>query len=339
MYDGYSGPVPDADAAPVVPVLDPPSNTGGLDASALRLMRSIRDEGSFTAAAVALGHTQPAVSQAVRRLEDRLGTVLVRRHGRSVALTEAGEVLADCAGPVLSALEAAGAQVRAIAGLEAGRIRLMAFPSSSVALLPRALAALRAEHPAVSVQFVEAEPPESIAAVRSGTCDLAVAFSYHGTDAGQGEDLTGLVVEDLTEDPVHLALPVDHPLARTEGPVSMADLTHEPWIAGCPRCRGHLEALARDVGFRPRVAYETEDYVAVMGLVSAGLGVALIPDLIRRGLSRVVGPDPARDSVALRPVDPASSRTVQLVTTPDLRRVPAVAATIAALKRVAAESD
>lgn len=328
---------PEADAATAPSSGEVLANSAGVDVAALRLITCIRDEGSFTAAAAALGQTQPAVSQAVRRLEERLGTVLVRRHGRSVALTEAGEVLAECAGPVLGSLAAAGARVRAIGGLEAGRIRVMAFPSSSVALLPQALADIRRRHPGVSVQFLEAEPPESIAAVRSGACDLAIAFSYQGTDAGRGEDLTGLVVEDLVEDPVLVALPVDHPLAQGEGPVPLAELARESWIAGCPRCRGHLESLADQVGFRPEIAYETEDYVAVIGLVAAGLGVALIPDLVRRGLSRVVGANPAGDSIVLRPIDPASSRTVHLVTTNDLARIPSVAATVTALRQVVAD--
>ncbi|MGO1167474.1 MAG: LysR family transcriptional regulator, partial [Janibacter sp.] len=153
-----------------------------IDAAGLRVMRAIAEEGSFTAAALALGYSQPAVSQMVKRLEQRTGTVLVEKVGRSVRLTEAGAVLARHASPVLAALDAAEDEVAAIAGLRAGRVRLMAFPSSSVTLVPRALAAVRAEHPDLSVQFTEAEPPESIAALRAGEVDLAVAFSYDGSE-------------------------------------------------------------------------------------------------------------------------------------------------------------
>ena len=130
-----------------------------IDAAGLRVMRAIAEEGSFTAAALALGYSQPAVSQMVKRLEQRTGTVLVEKVGRSVRLTEAGAVLARHAAPVLAALDAAEEEVAAIAGLRSGRVRLMAFPSSSVTLVPRALAAVRAAHPDLSVQFTEAEPP------------------------------------------------------------------------------------------------------------------------------------------------------------------------------------
>ena len=123
-------------------------------------MRAIAEAGTFTAAAHSLGYTQPAVSQMVRRLEERTGTVLVERAGRAVRLTEAGELLARHATGILEALEQAESDLSAIAGLQSGRVRLMAFPSSSATLVPRALAALRRDHPHLTVQFTEAEPPE-----------------------------------------------------------------------------------------------------------------------------------------------------------------------------------
>ncbi|NYF97076.1 LysR family transcriptional regulator [Janibacter cremeus] len=293
-----------------------------IDAAGLRVMRAIAEEGSFTAAALALGYSQPAVSQMVKRLEQRTGTVLVEKVGRSVRLTEAGNVLARHAAPVLAALDAAEEEVAAIAGLRSGRVRLMAFPSSSVTLVPRALAAVRRQYPDLSVQFAEAEPPESIAALRSGEVDLAVAFSYDGSDIARGEDLEGFAVHPLLEEEVRVALPRDHGLAEQDV-VSMTDLTDEDWIAGCPRCRGHLLQIANNAGFAPKVAFETEDYVAVQGFVAAGLGVALIPDLIRDATSN---PD-----VAIRPLDPTSYRRIHAVTTEDLLKVPAVAATLEAL--------
>ncbi|QQS00339.1 MAG: LysR family transcriptional regulator [Austwickia sp.] len=294
-----------------------------IDAAGLRVMKAIADEGSFTAAAASLGYSQPAISQMVRRLEQRTGTILVERVGRSVRLTEAGEVLARHAIGVLAALESAEEEVAAIAGLRAGRVRLMAFPSGSATLVPRALALVRERYPQVCVRFAEAEPPESLAALRAGDCDLAVAFTYEGTDLGRGEeDLDLFVVERLLDDEVRLVVPRDHPLAAQDV-AHIADLAEDPWIAGCPRCRGHLVQVCDNAGFSPRVGFETEDYVAVLGFVAAGLGVALVPDLI---LSSASNP-----GVTILPIDPPSRRTVLAVTTPDLRRVPAVEATMQAL--------
>src|SRR5450759_2006498 len=126
-----------------------------IDAAGLRVIRAIADEGSFTGAAVSLGYSQPAISQMVRRLEQRSGTVLVERVGRHVRLTEAGQVLARHAVGVLSALAAAEEEVAAIAGLRAGRVRLMAFPSSSATMVPRALALVKERFPDIKVTFTD----------------------------------------------------------------------------------------------------------------------------------------------------------------------------------------
>ncbi|MBK7723000.1 MAG: LysR family transcriptional regulator [Austwickia sp.] len=294
-----------------------------LDAAGLRVMRAIAEQGSFTSAAASLGYSQPAISQMVRRLEQKTGTILVDRLGRTVRLTEAGEILARHAVSVLAALDAAEEEVAAIAGLRAGRVRLMAFPSSSASLVPRALRLVRERFPEVTVRFAEAEPPESLAALRAGDCDLAVAFSYADVDVGRGEqDLEGFVARPLLNDPVRLVVPRDHRLS-TEPLAHMRDLADENWIAGCPRCRGHLVSACTAAGFAPSVGFETEDYVAVLGFVRAGLGVALIPDLILASART--------DGVVVLPIDPPSHRLVTVVTTADLQRVPAVRATLDAL--------
>jgi DNA-binding transcriptional LysR family regulator len=228
---------------------------------------------------------------------------------------------------VLSALDAAEEEVAAIAGLRAGRVRLMAFPSSSATLVPRALALVKQRFPDVQVSFAEAEPPESLQALKAGECDLAVAFAYEGDDLSRGEeDMDLFVTHRLLDDEVRLALPREHPLADADM-VELSSLAQENWIAGCPRCRGHLLQMCATAGFSPQVGFETEDYVAVLGLVAEGLGVALIPDLILRTAHH-------RDVVTL-PMKPASRRTISVVTTADLQRVPAVQATIDALVEAA----
>ena len=296
-----------------------------LDVNALRVVRAIGDEGGFTAAANALGYSQPAVSQLVRRLERRLGTALVERHGRSVRLTEAGQVLARHAITVQGALDTADEEIAAITGLRAGRVRVMAFPSSSASVVPRALADLRARHPGLSVTFSEGEPPQSLAALRSGECDVAVAFTYPGTSAGRDvDDLSGLLTVPLLDDELHVVLPADHPLADVER-IGLPQLRDEPWIAGCPRCRGHLMSLADRAGFTPagRVRDRRLRRRPRAGL--RGPGVALVPGLVLRTTTH--------QAVVTRPLHPTSRRSVLAVTTPDLRRVPAVHALIESLQR------
>jgi DNA-binding transcriptional LysR family regulator len=236
-------------------------------------------------------------------------------------------VLARHAVGVLAALDAAEEEVTAIAGLRAGRVRLQAFPSSSATLVPKALAIVKAQHPDITIHFTEAEPPQSLAALRNGDCDIAVAFAYEGVDLGElEEDLSMLVIHDLLFDELRLVVPRNHPLAEGDH-AEMADFSGDDWVAGCPRCRGHLLSLADHAGFRPNVAFETEDYVAQLGLVGAGLGVALVPDLILGAAKH--------DEVVTLPLSPASRRRILAVTTADLERVPAVAATLAALSAAA----
>ncbi|MBI4939615.1 MAG: LysR family transcriptional regulator [Actinobacteria bacterium] len=299
-----------------------------LDVQSLRIVRAIADAGTITAAATALGYSQPAVSQHVRRLERRLGTALLERRGRGVRLTEAGQVLARHGATVTAALDAAASEVAALTGLRGGRVRLLAFPSSSATLVPTALATLREQHPDLRVSLDECEPPESLQRLRAGACDVAIAFSYPGTDLGRGEDdLAGLEVRLLLEDPPVLALPAGHPLAESRR-LHLRDLAGQTWIAGCARCRGHLLQACAAAGYTPSIAYATDDYVAVLGLVAAGLGVALLPGLVLPTAARHPG-------VAVRAVGGTSPRTVSTVTTPDLMRVPAVAATVDALSDAA----
>ncbi|MGW5070401.1 LysR substrate-binding domain-containing protein, partial [Streptomyces cyaneofuscatus] len=224
---------------------------------------------------------------------------------------------------ILAGLTAAEEEVAAIAGLRAGRVRLVSFPSGSSTLVPGALAALRAEHPGTRVSLVEAEPPRSVGLLRDGDCDIALAFRY-GTTGGEWDDL---VVRPLLTDRLIGLVPDGHRLADAES-VSIGELADESWIAGCPRCRRQLVEVCEASGFTPRIDFATDDYPAVMGLVGAGLGVAVLPELAVES----VRPKGAR-TVA---VEPAIEREIVALTLPDLARVPAVAATLDQLSLAAA---
>lgn len=322
-----AAPAPTSGAAPAPTTPAPPGPTAldprALDVQALRLMRAIADHGSLTAAAAAIGSSQPAVSQHVRRLERRLGTALLERAGRGVRLTEAGRVLAHHGATVTAAVGAAAAEVLSLTTLRSGRVRLVAFPSATATIVPRALADLRERHPGLAVTLDEAEPPQALEALRTAACDVALVFAYPGVPA-TGGDLDGLVTRHLVDDGTVVALPEAHPAAHAGDGLDLADLADDVWIAGCPRCRGHLLAAGSARGFTPRIAYATDDYVAVLGLVAAGLGVALLPGLVLPTALRTPG-------VVVRPASGTADRTVHAVTTPDLLRVPAVAATLDAL--------
>ncbi|EFF92647.1 transcriptional regulator [Streptomyces sp. e14] len=220
--------------------------------------------GSFSAAARDLGCTQPAVSQQMKALETSVGTPLLVRTGRETRLTQAGEALVRHANGILAGLTAAEEEVAAIAGLRAGRVRLVSFPSGSSTLVPTALAALRAAHPGTRVSLEEAEPPRSVELLREGDCDVALAFRYEDAadrDAAGAEEWADLVVRPLLTDRLVALVPERHRLARAgSGPVAIAELADEPWIAGCPRCRGQLVEVCASAGFTPRIDFATDDY-------------------------------------------------------------------------------
>ncbi|MFE5209550.1 LysR family transcriptional regulator [Streptomyces sp. NPDC056600] len=330
-----------------------------IEARHLRVLRAVAATGSFSAAARELGCTQPAVSQQMKALESSAGTPLIVRAGRGMRLTQAGEALVRHAAGILAGLTAAEEEVAAIAGLRAGRVRLVSFPSGSSTLVPTALAALRAEHPGTQVSLEEAEPPRSVEMLRAGDCDVALAFRYGragdspepgtGTETGTGpgtgadgvrtrtgagqatrsesEEWDDLVVRPLLSDRLVGLVPEGHPLAAAES-VGIGELAGEPWIAGCPRCRGQLVEVCAQAGFTPRIDFATDDYPAVVGLVGAGLGVAVLP---RLAVEAVRG----RGVREVR-VEPAVRREVVALTLADLEHVPAVAATLRQLERAAA---
>ncbi|MEU0070953.1 LysR family transcriptional regulator [Streptomyces sp. NPDC006332] len=299
-----------------------------IEARHLRVLRAVATTGSFSAAGRELGCTQPAVSQQMKALEASVGTPLLIRSGREMRLTQAGEALVRHAAGILSGLTAAEEEVAAIAGLRAGRVRLVSFPSGSSTLVPTALAALRAEHPGTRVSLEEAEPPRSVELLREGDCDVALAFRYER--AAGAEEWHDLVVRPLLTDRLVALVPERHRLARvgTSGSVAIGELAEEPWIAGCPRCRGQLVEVCEGAGFTPRIDFATDDYPAVVGLVGAGLGVAVLPQLAVES----VRPRGAR-AVSL---EPAVRREIVALTLPDLAHVPAVAATLDHLTRAAA---
>jgi DNA-binding transcriptional LysR family regulator len=299
-----------------------------IEARHLRVLRAVAAAGSFSGAARELGCTQPAVSQQMKSLESSAGTRLIVRAGRETRLTQAGEVLVRHATGILAGLTAAEEEIAAIVGLRAGRVRLVSFPSGSSTLVPAALAALRAAHPGTRVSLVEAEPPDSVAMLRDGDCDVALAFRYTGAAArGEQGEWDDLVVRPLLVDRLVGLVPDGHRFAD-EGTIGMAQLADEPWIAGCPRCRTQLVEVCEAAGFTPRIDFATDDYPAVIGLVAAGLGVATLPELAlasvrAEGVRRLV-------------VEPSVSREVVALTLPDLARVPAVEATLDQLAAVAA---
>jgi molybdate transport repressor ModE-like protein len=297
-----------------------------LDSRRLRVLREIARTGSLARAADALDYTPSAVSQQIRALEREVGAPLLDRRGRGVALTEAGHALAHHAERIADALGAAEAEVQAIAGLRAGRLRLGWFTTAGATLMPRAIAGFRRRHPAIELALVEADNDECVARLRDDELDLALVYEFP-LGAPLPPDLR---VRTLLEDPLFVALPPGHRLARRRR-IALAELADEPWIQGVRRgsTLTTLPAACREAGFEPAFAFQTDDQVALQGLVAAGVGVAVIPQLTL---------PVARADIAVRAVDaPSLVRTVGAALPPGRHVAPAAAAMIEILEAVAAE--
>ena len=296
-----------------------------LDVKRLRVLREVAQQGSFSAAAAALSYTQSAVSQQIAALERETGSTLVQRNARGIQLTEAGEALVRHADAILTRLTDAEAELEAIAGLRGGRLRIASFSTAGATLVPQAVSLFSSRHPGVELSLVEADPEESVPRLKTGELDVALVFES-GTFLD--ETYTGLELCQLLEDPFHVAMPKGHPQAAKER-VRLKDLAGDAWIqptSGCA-CSDFVFNACNAAGFEPRVAFESDDYLVIQGLVATGVGVALIPDL---ALSAVRGDIVIRPLTGKPPV-----RHVAAAVLPGGGRSPATAAMLEVLKEVA----
>jgi DNA-binding transcriptional LysR family regulator len=248
-----------------------------LNASRLHVFREVVSQGSFSAAADALSYSQSAVSQAIATLEGEVGVSLIERNRGGIRPTPAGAALVRHAGGILANMETAEAEIAAIAGGRGGRLRTASFPTAGATLMPQAIAGFRASHPSVDLTLAEGEPEEIAPRLRAGEFDLVLLFEFEGVGERLG---AGMKRFELLEDPLHLALRHDHPLAARKR-LTLADLRGESWVqtSATSPCARHVVRSCHAAGFEPRVSFESDDYQTVQGLVAAGVGVALIPQL------------------------------------------------------------
>lgn len=281
----------------------------------LRVIDAVHRQGSVTAAATELSYTQPAVSHHLSRLEAHLGAQLLQRVGRGIRLTPAGRLLADRAAEILGRVDSATAELSALVGLTAGRVRLAGFNSVMSSLVPEAATVLAEQHPGLELSLTDAHPEDALELLRAGQVEAALLFRYDDTAP---EDAS-IRLTHLLDDPLYLL--------TTGGGTTLTDHAQSPWIAGCVRCRSHLVEMCADAGFSPRLASTTDDMVVMQSLVAAGMGVTTIPGLALRAHRH-----PAVTATRI-PVPPRRIYAATYGAPPD---PPATAALVAALVQAAA---
>jgi molybdate transport repressor ModE-like protein len=294
-----------------------------LDLKRLRVLAEVLRQGSFSGAAAALYLSQSAVSQQVATLEREVGMPLLERTRGGPKPTDAGRALVAHAEAALARLEEAEHELKAIAGLEGGELRIASFPSASATLLTTALSEFNVAYPEVRLTVTEAEPEDSLPRLRAAEVDLAIVFDYPMLPPGDEQrdvERALLVTESM-----YVALPSSHPLAKTEV-VELADLAEEQWMCGiCPSsCGDVVKQALRGAGFEPRISFESDEYEVHQAYVAAGLGFALLPDLALPTL---------RADLVVRPTRPeAPKRRVWAATRPEGSRSTATAAMVAMLQ-------
>ncbi|RSS78987.1 LysR family transcriptional regulator [Streptomyces sp. WAC06614] len=297
-----------------------------IDPRRLRILRAVADHRTVTAAAAALYLTPSAVSQQLAALEQETGHVLLRRSGRGVRLTAAGEILLGHAHEVFAQLERAEAELAAYAGGAAGEVTVAAFATGIAEVLAPAISRLAGDHPGLRLRVRDAEGDESLPMLLDGRADVALAVEYRG---GPGADDARLSVLPLYAEPFDAVLPVGHRLAELPE-VALADLADSEWIGQYPGNPCHdVTLLACELaGFQPRFAHSSDDFRAVVALAGAGAGVALVPRSALHGMEL--------KEVQVRPVTgPSATRRVFAATRRGAESHPLIAPVLTALRTAA----
>lgn len=246
-----------------------------LDVRRLRLLRDLAHLGTIAAVARAHEYTPSAVSQQLAALQREAGVPLLEHAGRRVSLTPAGTALVQHTETILAALEAATATLAAARTGLSGTVRIGAFPSAVRTLLPTALVALGRDHPALDLMVTELDPVAMPGALRDRRLDVALLHDY---DIAPAEPDPTLDTTALLDETVYLAVPGAGADAAGD---PIAGARHADWIAGSPGtlCHTVTMRICQTAGFTPRVRHHADDFIAVLALVAAGQGVALIPQL------------------------------------------------------------
>ncbi|KWX68178.1 LysR family transcriptional regulator [Mycobacterium sp. NAZ190054] len=245
----------------------------------LRVCREVALRGSFTAAAQALGYSQPAVSRQVAAMESAAGYRLFDRELRGVSVTPAGTLLVEHAARVLGGVAALEHELRALGDRLAGRVNVGAFPAAMSVLVPRAVARLSVEHPGLAVKLTEAATPTLLRDLRAGRLQVAVV----GVGSGLPDyDLDGLGGHRIDAGNLCVAVPEGHRLAAVPT-VAVRELADEPWITGTGSA-GDPQFGAWPTLPEPLIRYRVRSWPARLGLVAAGLGLCLLPALAARSV-------------------------------------------------------
>ncbi len=241
-----------------------------MDTDSLRWFQQVAEGTTVTEVSDLHAVTQSGVSRALRRLEAQAGTPLLRRSGRTLQMTAAGEVFKRHVDALLHQLDDGIAAVSQLIDPETGTVALAFQQSLGTWLVPDLVRTFRAAHPGVGFQLTQVRDELHSAALDGGQADLEIGTRRPGDPAVHSRR--------VAVEPLRLALPGDHQLAGQQR-IHLAEVSGEPFIGLRPASalRQLTDDLCQQAGFRPAVVFEGDDLSTVRGFVAAGLGVAIVP--------------------------------------------------------------
>ena len=270
-----------------------------MDDRRLRYFISVVDEGGVTRAAERLHIAQPSLSQALRAFEDELGVRLFERAGRGLRLSSAGEALVGPARQILRDIDDARSAVRGVVELTSGTLDVAALATLAVDPMATLIGRFRERYPGVQVRVREPETADRVGAlVRDGSCELGAAHLPLPRHQ--------LVSHPLARQELLFVLPADAPTSG-DRPLGARELTRTPFVVSPPgtSTRILLEQALGSVGVTPQIAVETSAREAIVPLVLAGAGAALLPAPLAR--------EAERRGAKVRPARPSITREVGLI--------------------------
>jgi DNA-binding transcriptional LysR family regulator len=297
-----------------------------MDVRHLTLLRELAERRSVAAVAEATHRTPSAVSQQLRTAERALGVRLVEPEGRGIRLTDAGRLLAEAAVDVEATLEAVQARLDEFRGRPVGTVRIAALASAAEFLLPALTRELAAQ--GIDLELTDIDVSESDFSRVAADHDVVIGHSLAGPVPAGADTLAH---EVLAREPIDIALPARHPLARKDI-LSPRDVVGETWISvppGFPFAT-LLEAVERSAGRQARVVQRLRDNRLVRAYVATGAGIAMLPRF-----TTVVD-----EEVVLRPLRGVNSRRwVVAMSRPDRAQRAVVRRTVARLREIGAAAE
>lgn len=260
----------------------------------IRYVCAIADTGSFSRAAEQCQVAQPSLSQQVLKLEDDLGTRLFDRLGRSIQLTEAGQAFLPHARAILEQMEAARSSVEEKCADLRGSVTIGIIPTIAPYLMPEYAASFVRNYPQAKLRIVEEKTPTLIERLRNLSIDLAIlALPLRHKN---------LQLFPLRSEPLFAVLPRDHPRAAAKS-LALKELRGESFVmlrdGHCFRDLS-IDACSR-ARLTPRIAFESDQFSSLLGMVAAGIGVSIVPQMAI---------DPNAACAYIRLSDPRATRTI-----------------------------